>query len=60
MLAALDDLEPTYRGILQELREQYVLGYYPTDLQKDGSWRPVRVRVDSGSQVRAREGYLDY
>lgn len=61
MLSSLDDLEPAYRGILQELREQYVLGYYPTALRKDGSWRPVRVRVDRGGvRVRTREGYLDY
>jgi Ca-activated chloride channel family protein len=61
MLASLDDLEPTYRGILQELREQYVLGYYPTALRNDGTWRPVKVRVDRGGmRVRAREGYLDY
>ena len=61
MLASLEDLESAYRGILQELREQYVLGYYPTALRKDGAWRPVKVRVDrSGVRVRAREGYLDY
>ena len=61
MLASLEDLEPAYRGILQELREQYVLGYYPTGLRKDGSWRPVKVRVDRGGvKIRTREGYLDY
>ncbi|MCB1055762.1 MAG: VWA domain-containing protein [Acidobacteria bacterium] len=60
-LASAEDLAPAYREILQELREQYALGYYPTDLKKDGRWRPVRVRVDrSGTAVRVREGYLDY
>lgn len=54
-------LEPTYREILQELREQYALGYYPTQAKKNGKWRPVEVRVDHPrAQVRAREGYLDY
>lgn len=60
-LASPDELESTYREILQELREQYALGYYPTNPKKDGKWRPVRVRVDrSGTSVRVREGYLDY
>lgn len=60
-LSSPEELEPAYREIHSELREQYALGYYPTEPQKDGKWRPVRVKVDiPGAQVRTREGYLDY
>ena len=57
-LAVLDD---AFAGILAELREQYVLGYYPTADRGDGKWHDVKVRVDrSGTTVRTREGYVDY
>jgi len=50
-----------FKSILAELRGQYVLGYYPTGLKRDGSWRAVRVEVDGfANRVRAREGYVDY
>lgn len=50
-----------FQNILAELRDQYVLGYYPTDLRHDGSWRQVQVRVRGlGNQVRVREGYVDF
>ena len=47
-------------GLLAELREQYVLGYYPRDLRGDGSWRPVEVHVDTpGVRLRYRNGWVD-
>lgn len=59
-LRSLADIEPAFRGILDELRDQYVLGYYP-ERRHDGRWRKVRVGVDDPTlQVRAREGYLDF
>lgn len=52
--------EEAFAKILAELREQYVLGYYPSDSRGDGSWRPIEVRVDRrGVDVRTQEGYLD-
>ncbi|HUF78136.1 MAG TPA: VWA domain-containing protein, partial [Thermoanaerobaculia bacterium] len=57
----IGEVEHAFRSILAELREQYVLGYYPTDLRHDGSWRQVQVRVRGfGNQVRVREGYVDF
>lgn len=57
----IDRVEWAFASILAELREQYVLGYYPTGLRGDGSWRPVQVRVrGSGNTVRVREGYVDF
>jgi Ca-activated chloride channel family protein len=57
----IGDVEGAFQNILAELRDQYVLGYYPTDLRHDGSWRQVQVRVRGlGNQVRVREGYVDF
>ncbi|MGB6336775.1 MAG: VWA domain-containing protein [Thermoanaerobaculia bacterium] len=60
-LESLDQMEEAFAGILAELREQYVLGYYPTIAQGDGSWHEIKVRVKkSGLDVRTRGGYVDY
>ncbi len=60
-LNRIQDAETAFRDILKELREQYVLGYYPTVSQSDGSWHRVTVRVRRGGlQVRTRGGYVDY
>ncbi|HTG74739.1 MAG TPA: VWA domain-containing protein [Terriglobia bacterium] len=43
--------------ILEELHNQYTLGYYPST-PKDGSWRTIQVKVDRpGAVVRSRAGY---
>ncbi|HVQ64458.1 MAG TPA: VWA domain-containing protein [Terriglobia bacterium] len=43
--------------ILEELHNQYTLGYYPST-PKDGSWRTIQVKTDRpGSVVRSRAGY---
>jgi Ca-activated chloride channel family protein len=55
-----EEIEPVFVEILQELRSQYALGYYPSERRKDGSWHRVKVRVDRrGVEVRTPEGYLD-
>lgn len=60
-LDRIEETERAMRELLQELREQYVLGYYPSIVRHDGSWHRVDVEVDrSGLQVRARDGYVDY
>jgi Ca-activated chloride channel family protein len=56
-----EELEGAFRNILQELRQQYALGYYPTTSKGDGAWHKVEVRVKGFSgRVRTREGYADY
>jgi Ca-activated chloride channel family protein len=45
-----------------ELRNQYVLGYSPTNKTHDGKWRKIRVRLDPPEGlpkliVHAKEGY---
>ena len=45
--------------LLEELHQQYTLGYYPTSLPDKNTWRQVDVKVVSkpGSQIRHRTGY---
>lgn len=59
-ISNLAEAEAAFTEILRELREQYVLGYYPSVNRGDGSWH--RVEVDAGPEVevRTREGYLDF
>ncbi len=60
-LKRIQDAEVAFKDILLELREQYVLGYYPTISRGDGEWHRVSVRVPrSGLHVRTRGGYVDY
>lgn len=57
-----EEIAPAFAEIVRELREQYVLGYYPSRLRHDGSWRKVAVKVrrgQGGFEVQARDGYLD-
>ncbi len=56
-----EEAAAAFRDILRELREQYVLGYYPTVSRDDGSWHRTQVRVSrDGLAVRSRAGYIDY
>jgi len=44
--------------VAAELKQQYTLGYYPTDKQNDGRFRQIRVEVkDKSLRVRTRRGY---
>jgi Ca-activated chloride channel homolog len=57
----VEELEGAFRNILQELRQQYALGYYPTISKGDGSWHKVQVTLKGGGgRVHTREGYADY
>jgi hypothetical protein len=54
----LSDLKPALRRIAEELRHQYLLGYYPRNKQNDDNTRKISVRVSrQGSVVRARPAY---
>jgi hypothetical protein len=43
--------------MLDELSHQYLIGYTPTNARHDGTLRHVRVEVDGGYVVRARDAY---
>ncbi len=54
----LGDLKSALGRIAEELRHQYLLGYYPTNKQKDDKARKITVRVTrQGVIVRARPAY---
>jgi Ca-activated chloride channel family protein len=60
-VGAPDGIPPVFIDILTELREQYVLGFYPNNRQNDGRWHKVRVEVAGEDvEVRAPKGYIDH
>lgn len=47
-------------GLLDELRSQYILGYYPSVVRGAGTWHTVDLRVrGTGYVVRAQKGYSE-
>lgn len=47
-----------FAAIAEELRNQYLLGYYPKDDQRDGKFHKIKVQIArKGAQVRTRAGY---
>lgn len=57
-----DELPDIADKISIELRNQYVLGYLPSNLVRDGKWRRIKVKLDPPKglpplQVYARTGY---
>jgi Ca-activated chloride channel homolog len=55
-----EELAGIYAVVVQELSQQYTLGYTPTNAARDGAFRRITVRVDtdSGAQARTRAGYF--
>jgi len=43
----LDQLEPASERISRELRSQYLLGYSPSDGERDGKFRRVKVKLNA-------------
>jgi VWFA-related protein len=53
-----EDLAGVYNQVAEALRTVYSVGYYPTNGQRDGSFRRVSIGVDkTGAVVRSRKGY---
>ncbi len=54
-LASLPD---AFAQIAAELRTQYAIGYYPTNKDRNGTYRKIKVRNSrKGVKLRARPGY---
>lgn len=56
------EMDEIFERIALELRNQYSIGYVPTDFEPDGKWRKVKVKVKRPRglprlTVRSREGY---
>ncbi len=55
---SFDDLGNAYQQVADELRSQYVIFYTPTNPERDGSYRSVRVKVKQpGFRAATRFGY---
>ena len=60
-VASADGITTAFAEILAELREQYVLSYYPNIDRSDGAWHPVEVRTTRhGVDLRTAAGYYDF
>ena len=54
----VDKLDGVFAEILDELSNQYLLGYVPKNLARDGQWRAVSVKLPGKDyRIRARQGY---
>jgi Ca-activated chloride channel family protein len=55
----LSEVHTIAQAISSDLRTQYAIGYYPTNSKKDGSFRAVKVQVNSTRRLvaRTRPGY---
>ena len=52
------ELRDAFKGIAEELGQQYTLAYKPVNLARDGKWRTLEVKVSKPDlQVRTRKGY---
>ena len=59
----LSQVTPICEQVAREIRNQYTLGYYPVNTTRDGSFRPVQVKVIPPNgrgklSVRTRTGYF--
>jgi VWFA-related protein len=51
-------LDKAFDEITEELRSQYVLGYYPTNTKRDGTFRQIKIDVNRQStRLLYRKGY---
>jgi Ca-activated chloride channel family protein len=54
----LGDLPAAFAKIANELRNQYSIGYYPTNAARDSKYRKIQVKTSRKNVVlRARPGY---
>jgi Ca-activated chloride channel homolog len=54
---SIDELHDAFADLLDELSNQYLLGYASTNSTRDDAWRRIKVDVDGHHDVRARQGY---
>ena len=54
---SIDELHTAFADLLDELSNQYLLGYQSSNSKRDDAWRKIKVDVDGHHEVRARQGY---
>jgi VWFA-related protein len=55
----LEQIDDAFRQVVDELRQQYVLGFQARDAKGSGRWRPLKVKVRGDFAVRTRAGFVD-
>jgi VWFA-related protein len=50
------ELPNEYRRVVDDLRRRYVLGYTSSNIQRDGTWREVQIRVKSSPDATIKSG----
>jgi VWFA-related protein len=55
----IDALEGAFEDLLEELSNQYLIGYQPTFTVRDDTWHEIKVEIESQQElnIRARQGY---
>lgn len=53
----VEQLHGAFSELLEELSNQYLLGYPPSNTLRDDTWREIRVEVAGQANIRARQGY---
>jgi len=54
---SIDQLHNAFTDLLEELSNQYLLGYESSNARRDDTFRKITVQVDGQPRVRARQGY---
>jgi Ca-activated chloride channel homolog len=56
--ADVNSITQAFAGVAEELRRQYLIGYYPTESRRSGQVKAIKVRVARKNvAVKARESY---
>ena len=57
---SFDDTRAAFTAIAEELRNQYLIGYYSTSNKRDGKYHKIKLELArKGVDVRARPGYRE-
>jgi Ca-activated chloride channel family protein len=54
---SIEELQGAFAELVDELSNQFLLGYQPANSKRDNTWRQIRVEVAGHANVRARQGY---
>ncbi len=52
-----DKLKDAFDQIAKELRSQYNIGYTPTNLNRDGTYRKIEIKNKENYKIQSRAGY---
>jgi hypothetical protein len=58
--ARIEDLEDVYDQVMRDLGTVYSIGYRPSNRNRDGKWRSVKVELQAhaGLVARSKRGYF--